>query len=85
MRLDRYGDPDGPGRYSIIDNRTGRRTDIRDPVDDFFVIKLKDQNSRAALLAYAEAAEASDPELAADVRKLAEAAGPNHPHCKRPD
>lgn len=85
MRLDRYGDPGGPGRYSIIDNRTGERTDIRHPTDDFFVIKLKDRNSRAALLAYADAAEASDPELAADVRHLAEGAGPGHPLCKQPD
>lgn len=53
--------------------------------EEFFVIKLKDKNAEAALLAYADSCEADDPEFAADVRELARRAGPNHPLCKRPD
>ena len=85
MRLDRYiGET--AGKYSIRENRNGgRMVDIGHPVDDFFVLKLKDQYSKAALLAYAAASEALDPELAADVRELAKSAGLDNPNCKQPD
>ena len=85
MRLDRYiGEK--TGKYSIVENRKeGRIIHIGDPVDDFIVLKLKDKNTLPALLAYAQEAEKDDPELAEDVRRLAEGAGPNHPHCKKPD
>lgn len=53
--------------------------------DEHFVLKLKDRNAQAALLAYAESAAQDDPALARDVRQLASQAGPAHPHCKQPD
>jgi hypothetical protein len=86
MRLDRYIG-ESTGKYSIIENRNGGRiVNVGDPIDDFFVLKLKDRYSRVALLAYADQAEAGgDVELATDVRKLAESAGTYHPHSKRPD
>jgi hypothetical protein len=86
MRLDRYSG-DTTGKYSIIEHRHNDRvTHINDPVDDFFVIKLKDINSKAALYAYAmEADKNGDHELADDVRTLAKSAGVDHPLCKIPD
>ncbi len=53
--------------------------------DEFFVIKLKDQNARAALRAYAEKAAAIDPEWAQEVLELADRAGECSPYCKAPD
>jgi hypothetical protein len=56
--------------------------------DEFFVIKLKDVNAHAALLAYAEAAmrdPGSDKEFAHDVHELAMRSGAYHPLCKKPD
>lgn len=53
--------------------------------DEFFVIKLADQNARAALMAYALQATSSDPELAYDVLALAQRAGPSSKYCKKPD
>ena len=56
--------------------------------NEFFVIKLKDINSRAALNTYATNAKAGpdgDLEYANDVQELANRAGPNHPNCKVPD
>ncbi len=50
-----------------------------------FVILLKDKYAQSALVAYADAAEADDPEWAMEVRELAARAGPAHPNCKRPD
>ncbi len=74
------------GKYSIIEHlKLNRVTHNGDEVDDFFVIKLKDRHSKAALLAYADAAESTDPELAADVRQLAASAGIDHPCCQLPD
>lgn len=86
MRLDRYiGEK--TGKYSIIENRNGGRVvNSGDPMDDFFVIKLKDINAKAALLAYAKAArENGDIDLASDVERLATTAGEDHPACKIPD
>lgn len=53
--------------------------------DEFFVIKLKDINAPGALTGYAFAAEATDPEWAAEVRSMLERAGNMSPYCKRPD
>ena len=85
MRLDRYIG-EHAGKFSIIENRKGGRVvNIGDPVDDFFVIKLKDRNAPRALREYANAAEEDgDHELAADVRRLALEAE-NHPARKSPD
>lgn len=46
---------------------------------EFFVVKLNDRYAKAALLAYADAAEADDPEYAADVRELASRTGTKKP------
>ena len=53
--------------------------------DEFWVIKLKDKYALAALRAYADAAEADDPEYAAEVRSLADRSGCHSPFCKTPD
>ena len=99
MRLDRnIGDA---GKYALVRMRdltsdmrgaldalaTGGVVDMASAgdQDEFFAIKLKDKYAQAALLAYADAAEADDPEYAADVRELAARAGPASPWCKRPD
>lgn len=85
MQLDRNKSPDGKGRFSIIDNRTGQIVHNGDPVDDFFVMKLKDIHAEPALRAYAASVRAHDPEFADQVEALADRAGRNHPHCKQPD
>jgi hypothetical protein len=57
--------------------------------NEFFVLKLKDQWSRAALYAYADAAiNSPDPghhEYANDVGELADRSGIRNKWCKRPD
>jgi len=58
------------------------------PETEFFVIKLKDENAGAALLAYSQAVLRSphpDPEFANEVYELAMRSGPLHPLCKKPD
>jgi len=89
MRLDRFkNDPtEMRGKYSIIENRNGGRiVHNGDPIDDFFVIKLKDINAEAGLLAYAASARANgDAELADDVQRLSQQAGINHLYSKIPD
>ena len=52
---------------------------------EFFVIRMRDENAQVALLAYADSAERTDPEWAAEVRKLAKRAGPDSPFRKQPD
>jgi hypothetical protein len=52
---------------------------------EFFVIKLKDKFAAPALIAYANAARATDPEYAYDVDGMSVRAGLNSPWCKRPD
>lgn len=52
---------------------------------EFFVIRLRDKHARMALIGYAVAARADDPEYADDIMELAERAGPNSPFMKRPD
>lgn len=54
--------------------------------DEFFVIKLQDQNARAALLAYAEEAKKNgDDQLACEVNELADRAGELSEFVKNPD
>ena len=53
--------------------------------DEFFPIKLKDINAKAALCAYAASAEKTDLEWAKEVREMAERAGENSRFCKIPD
>lgn len=52
--------------------------------EDFLVIRLKDKYASAAFRAYAQAAEADDPEYAAEISALADAADA-HPNRKVPD
>jgi hypothetical protein len=54
MRLIRNMSPDGRCKYAIIDNRTGEKVEAKvgDP-EEFFVLKLKDYHTAAALRAYA--------------------------------
>lgn len=52
--------------------------------EEFFVIKLKDENAYAALEAYSECAKWKDEELADDVFELAERAR-DHKSQKQPD
>lgn len=105
MQLDRNTNPDGKGKYALInlrkiagDPRTPQEmaTAIQaqpDAVqfgfvgapDEFWLIKLKDKYASAALQAYADAAEADDPEYAAQVREVAQRSGFNSPFCKTPD
>jgi len=53
--------------------------------DEFWLIKLKDKYAAAALVAYAEAAQADDPEYANQVREMLKRAGTESPFCKAPD
>lgn len=86
MRLQRNVSPDGMGKFAVINLRKGT-FELGTPgtPEEFFVIKLKDEFSKAALLAYAQAAEATDPEYAKDIRELAARAGADSPFCKKPD
>ena len=53
--------------------------------DEFFLIKLKDENAQEALTAYANKAAERDKEYAAGVMEMALRAGPSSPFCKTPD
>ena len=53
--------------------------------DEFFVIKLKDTNAKRALTAYADQAEATDPQWAQSVRSLVTRSSEDSPYCKQPD
>ena len=55
------------------------------PQTEFFVMRLKDRLASAGLNAYAEAADAFDPEYAHEVAVLAGRSGLNSPFCKEPD
>lgn len=54
MRLDRNLNPDGKGKYAIINLRTNR-VEWGGPNAQFFVIKYKDKFAVPALKAYAQA------------------------------
>lgn len=92
MKLDRNINPDGRGKYALLNLRKTDLSlaDIREristsiggqvlqfgsnPDTEFFVIKLKDKYAGPALHAYAEAAKDDDPEYAAEIDALAQAA-----------
>lgn len=87
MRLDRNLHPGGVGKYSVIDNRTGKvveRSGIGEE-NEFFVIMLKDVHALPALGAYAASAIHTDNEYATEVQNLMLRAGPNSKFCKEPD
>lgn len=52
---------------------------------EFFVIRLRDKYADAALAAYADAAEADDPEYAAEIREMLPRSGLRSAFCKVPD
>lgn len=87
MKLLRNTNPDGMCKYSLIEHQKGDHIEhgLPSTENEFFVLKLKDKNSRAALLAYANSAEVTDKELAAEVRELANRAGVKSQWCKEPD
>ena len=85
MKLDQNINYDGKGKYALINLRTNQvHWGKPHSEHEFFVIKLKDKYASAALFAYACAAEADDPEYAAEVRNLAQRSH-NHPYAKQPD
>lgn len=57
---------------------------VGDP-NEFFVLKLKDENADAALMAYASSISEKDAEFSVDVCELALRSGKYHPLCKEPD
>jgi len=85
MKLDRNINPDGRGKYALLNLRKNTIEWGDTQQDEFFVIKLKDRYAAEALYAYALEAEDDDAEYAGEVRKLADRAGPRHPLCRRPD
>lgn len=75
-------------KYSVTNNQTGKlvEDDGIGEKNEHFVLMLKDQYSRAALMAYAEAAQKDgETEYAKDVMELADRAGPCSPFVKKPD
>ncbi|MCF8533856.1 MAG: hypothetical protein K9G48_12690 [Reyranella sp.] len=52
---------------------------------EYFVLRLRDFYARPALLEYALAASAEDPEYGNEVLEMANRAGARSPFCKRPD
>lgn len=54
-------------------------------VDEFFTIKLRDENAGYALRAYAGAVGVQDREYSEAIMALANRSGPNNPYCKKPD
>lgn len=81
------GDPRTPDALAdaIKVNTQAIEFGIAGEPDEFWLIKLKDKYAAAALAAYADAAQADDPEYAQQVRELVKRAGPNSPFCKTPD
>lgn len=53
--------------------------------DEFFLVKLRDVNAPGALEGYAQKANTTDPEFAAEVRSMLSRAGSLSPFCKTPD
>lgn len=86
MKMDRNINPDGRGKYALLNLRTNQvQWGLVGEEDEFFVIKLKDKYARDALLAYARAAYADDIDWSMEVADLAERAGAQSPFCKAPD
>ena len=86
MKLDRNENPNGKGKYALLNLRTNKIEwgFVGDP-DEFFVVKLKDKHAKAALEAYADSIIHDDPEFAEEVMELAMRAGADSPYCKAPD
>jgi hypothetical protein len=53
--------------------------------EEFFLVKLKDRHSPAALYAYADSIRPTDAEFASEVTRLCFRAGERSPWCKEPD
>lgn len=87
MRLDRNLHPGGVGKYSVIDNRTGKVVEESGigEQNEFFVIMLKEIHALPALGAYAASAIHTDHEYATEVHNLMLRAGKNSKFCKEPD
>ena len=86
MKLDRNENPNGKGKYALLNLRTDKiEWGLVGEPDEFFVIKLKDKHAQAALAAYANSIAHDDPEFAEQVMGLAMRAGTNNPYCKDPD
>jgi len=58
---------------------------VKGAPDEFFVMKLRDTNTSAGLIAYAAKAKETDPEWAQEVLELAKRSSHNSPYCKLPD
>ncbi len=86
MKLDRNENPNGKGKYALLNLRTDKIEwgYVGEP-DEFFVIKLKDKHAKDALEAYADSIVHDDPEFAEQVMELAMRAGADSPYCKAPD
>lgn len=52
---------------------------------EFFVMRLKDEYAPWGLSGYALSAAADDPEYAGEIQAMAQRAGVNNPHHKKPD
>lgn len=86
MKLDRNTNSDGHGKYALLNLRKNTiEWGAPGSPDEFFVIKLRDVHSTAALRAYADSIQESDPEFANEVRELARRSGYCLKDCKEPD
>ena len=87
MKLVRNTTSDGKCKYALVERLKNDNIEYGLPKteNEFFVIKLKDVNAKAALEAYAESAKSTDPELAKEVLELASRSGANSKFCKQPD
>jgi hypothetical protein len=86
VKLRKIGPGDDDARAHLEALITGGFVEVGSvgDIDEFFVIKLKDRFAAPALMAYAEAAAAVDPEYAIEVMELA-ARAVGHPNRKTPD
>lgn len=84
MKLDRNINPDGKGKYALLNLRTNKIEWGVTPDEEFFVIKLKDKYAAPALDAYAKACVKDDAEYAYEINQLASRAA-THPLSRRPD
>lgn len=66
MKLDRNINPDGKGKYALLNLRKNTIEWGNEPGNQFFVIKLKDRFAAPALKAYADAVREQAGYLALD-------------------
>jgi len=88
MRLRRNTTTDGLCKYSLIEHGKSEYVERGRPgtENEFFVIKLKDINSRIPLIVYAICSWWNgDKDLCKDVYGLSKRAGKNSKWCKKPD